>query len=201
MIVSSQVYHRTSLPFRWSWQGVVDPGVQQLTPGEPRGWLHCVESRVDPSPTGYKNSRSFRALLNSKDKEWNEQSIRSFMYVLMSTIWYKVLTAIDICNRIIQARYAMLDMEVSNIKTLLENLIKLQSKWKGIWNEAKEAASNLEMEIKLCLWTKMPDDASTPDSNLVEMTDTTDDSPEESYFRKTILCFDWYCCCRINSTF
>ena len=38
---------------------------------------------------------------------------------------------------------------MSNIETLFEDLMKLQSNWKSIWNEAKEVASNLDIEIKL----------------------------------------------------
>ena len=67
----------------------------------------------------------------------------------MSAVWYKVLAAIDICNKVIQARDATLDVEVSNIETLLEDLMKLGSNWKSIWNETKEVASNFEMEVKL----------------------------------------------------
>lgn len=111
----------------------------------------------------------------------------------MSAVWYKILAAIDICNKVIQARDATLDVEVSNIETLLEDLVKLRSNWKGIWNEAKEVALNLKMEIKFCHGrghvarkrTRMHDDTSTPEANMVEMNDT-DDSPEEAYFRKTV---------------
>ena len=51
--------------------------------------------------------------------------LKSFVCVLMSAVWYKVLAAIDICNKVIQARDATLDVEVSNIETLLEDLMKL----------------------------------------------------------------------------
>lgn len=43
-----------------------------------------------------------------------------------------------------------MDVEVFNTETLFEDLMMLQSKWKGIWNKAKEVTSNLEMEIKFC---------------------------------------------------
>ena len=58
--------------------------------------------------------------------------LRTFVCVLMSAIWYKTLSAIDICKKVIQARDAILDVEVSNIETFLEDLIKLRSNWKGI---------------------------------------------------------------------
>jgi hypothetical protein len=51
---------------------------------------------------------------------------------------------------VIQARNTTLDVEVSNIEALLEDLMKLRSNWKCIWNEAKEVATNIELEIKLC---------------------------------------------------
>ena len=68
----------------------------------------------------------------------------------MSAAWHKILAAIGICNKVIQVRDATLDVEVSNIETLLEDLMMLRSKWKGIWNEAKEVALNVKMKIKSC---------------------------------------------------
>ena len=47
---------------------------------------------------------------------------------------YKILAAIDICNKVIQASDATLDAEVSSIETVLQDLMKLRSNWKGIWN-------------------------------------------------------------------
>ena len=122
--------------------------------------------------------------------------LKSFVCVLMSAVWYKVLVVIDNCNKVTQPRDGTLDVEVSNIETLHEDLMKLWSNWKRIWNEAKEVASNLEMEIKLShehggmgqKRTRMHDDTSTPDANLAEMTDI-DDFPEEDYFRKTVFMF------------
>ena len=119
--------------------------------------------------------------------------LSSFICVLMSAVWYKILAAIDICNKVIQARDATLDVEVSNIETLLEDMVKLRSNWKRIWNEAKEVALNLKMDIKFSHGrghvsrkrTRMHDGTSTPEANMAEMNDT-DDSQEEAYFRKTV---------------
>jgi hypothetical protein len=41
---------------------------------------------------------------------------------------------------VIQARDATLDVVVCNIEAVLEDLMKLRSNWKSIWNEAKEVA-------------------------------------------------------------
>ena len=119
--------------------------------------------------------------------------LRTFICGLLSTVWCKILSAIDICINVIQARDAIMDVEVSIIETLLEDLMKLQSDWKGIWNEAKEATLNLKMENKFChehrhvdrKRQKMHDDTSTSEANMAEMNDT-DDSPEEAYLCKTV---------------
>ena len=111
----------------------------------------------------------------------------------MSAVWYKILATMDICNKVIQARDVTLDVEVSDVESLLENLMKLRSNWKGTWNVAKEIALSLKMEIKFCHGRRhvdrkrqrMHDDTSTTDANMAEMNDT-DDYPEEAYFRKTV---------------
>ena len=71
--------------------------------------------------------------------------LKSFVCVLISALWYKVLATIDICNKVIQARDATLNMEVSNIETFLEDLVKLKSSWESILNKAKDVAANLGM--------------------------------------------------------
>ena len=73
---------------------------------------------------------------------------RTIICVLMSAVWYNILAVIDICNNVFQARYVTPDVEVSNIETLLEDLMNLRSNWKGIRDEAKEAALNRKMKIK-----------------------------------------------------
>ena len=108
---------------------------------------------------------------------WTEYqyTYNSFVCVLMSVVWYKVLAAIDICNKVIQARDVTSNVKVSNIETLLEGFMKLQSNWKNIWNETKEAALNLEIEIKLsdgCAGVDRKRTRMHNDANLAEMTDT-----------------------------
>ena len=66
----------------------------------------------------------------------------------MSAVWYKILAAMDISIKVIQARDATLDVDVSSIEALLEDSMKSQTNWKGIWNEAKDVALNLKMKIK-----------------------------------------------------
>ena len=140
-------------------------------------------------------ARSFRAYLNSKDKEWSEwvlSYLKSFVCLLMSAVWYKVLPAIDICNKAIQARDATLDVEVSNIELSLKIWwsYKAAGKASGMktmrWHQILRWKSNSHghwgMGQKT---TRMHDDTSTPDTNMAEMTDT-DNLPEEAYFRKIV---------------
>ena len=119
--------------------------------------------------------------------------LRTFICVLMSAVWYKILTAIDICNKVIQARDTTLDVDVSNIEVLIEDLVKLRSNWKAIWNEDKEVSLNLKMEIKYVRERVhvtgkrkgMRDESSAHEADMEEMNDI-DNSPEEAYFRKTV---------------
>ncbi|MEL7309603.1 MAG: hypothetical protein AAGK05_18285, partial [Pseudomonadota bacterium] len=61
---------------------------------------------------------------------------------------YKILVPIDLCNKVIQARDATLDIEEQNSEELLQGLIELRSNLKPIWHEAK-LVSNLGIEVAL----------------------------------------------------
>ncbi|XP_037797777.1 zinc finger MYM-type protein 1-like [Penaeus monodon] len=52
--------------------------------------------------------------------------ISSFSCILMSTIWFKILVAIDQRNQIIQARQVNIDVEVSNLISLVNDLKDLR---------------------------------------------------------------------------
>lgn len=67
--------------------------------------------------------------------------VSSFTCLVMSSLWLKILVAIDQRNQIIQARKATIDVEVSNLKSLLEDLKKLREKWPSILRECKLVAS------------------------------------------------------------
>ena len=77
---------------------------------------------------------------------------------------------------------------MSNIETLLEDLMKLRSNENGIWNKAKELALNPKMEIIFCHGhrQRMHDGTSTTKANMAEMNDT-DNYTEDTYFIK--MCF------------
>ena len=59
----------------------------------------------------------------------------------MSSMWLKILVEIDHTNQVIQARDATIDVEVSNLRSLLEHLKKLKDSWSAILNESELVAS------------------------------------------------------------
>ena len=67
--------------------------------------------------------------------------VGTFICILMSCIWVKVLGAIDLRNKILQARNATLDVEVKNIDCLLDDLLYLREGWPSILNEARIVAN------------------------------------------------------------
>ena len=118
--------------------------------------------------------------------------VTSFICIIMSVVWYKVLAPIDFCNKVIQARDATLDVEVSNVSRLLNQISEIRSQWKALWNEAKLVTSNLEIEIKFSRGRSVANwkrsrfhDHTGPVSELTEMTEG-DETPEEAHFRQSV---------------
>ena len=64
----------------------------------------------------------------------------------MASIWVKVLTAIDYRNKVLQTRSAILDFEVDNKQSLIEDLKQLREQWDAILDESKLAAENIGIE-------------------------------------------------------
>ena len=62
-----------------------------------------------------------------------------------------MLAAMDACKKIIQARNVTQGVEVSKIETFLEDLMKPQSNYRGMWIVDQEVALSLKLEIKFCI--------------------------------------------------
>jgi len=73
----------------------------------------------------------------------------SFISVLMSSIWIKVLPAINERNKILQTRVGTVDVEVKNLEDLLCDLQSIRDQWSKIWNESALVANGLDMPTKL----------------------------------------------------
>ena len=114
--------------------------------------------------------------------------ISSFTCLLMSSIWFKVLTAIDQRNKILQARNATLDVEVKNVNSLLVDLQKLRSCWSSILSEVKLVAREIgipaELPSKRTVKRKRFYDE-TSDADEVEKEDS-DEPIEETNFRRNV---------------
>ena len=67
----------------------------------------------------------------------------SFTCVLMSTTWYKILLHINNVNLIIEARQTTLDVEASNIESLISDLSNIRGRWDDIYNETVSVATVL----------------------------------------------------------
>src|SRR6218665_155191 len=78
-----------------------------------------------------------------------KQYFSSFLSILMSSIWIKVLFAIDERNRILQARKSTVDVEVSNLQDLITELTQLRNQWRAIWQESVLVAGGLGIEQTL----------------------------------------------------
>ena len=58
--------------------------------------------------------------------------LKLFVCACMSAVCFKILSIIDICMKVIQARQAALDTEVANIQQLLKDLTELQNSWQAV---------------------------------------------------------------------
>ena len=91
--------------------------------------------------------------------------VSSFKCVLMSAIWIKVLTAIDIRNQIIQARDATIDVEVRNLDSLLDDMKELRGDFHKILTEAQHVAGacGITPELTQVRQTRRSTDDLTPE--------------------------------------
>jgi hypothetical protein len=53
----------------------------------------------------------------------------SYASILVSSIWIKIISAIDDRNKILQARAGTVDVEVSNVEDLLNELKSIRDQW------------------------------------------------------------------------
>ena len=73
----------------------------------------------------------------------------SFESILMASIWFKVLTAINFRSTVLQARNATLDVEVDNIQSLIQDLKQLRDSWDTILAESKLVAGGMNVRMSL----------------------------------------------------
>ncbi|XP_065684326.1 uncharacterized protein LOC136096700 [Hydra vulgaris] len=74
-----------------------------------------------------------------------EKYLGLFECIILASTWFKVLTSINYRNTVLQARDATLDVEVLNLKSLIDDLFLLRNNWDSILNKCKLVAENLGM--------------------------------------------------------
>ena len=84
--------------------------------------------------------------------------VSSFTCITMSVVWYRIPVPIDFCSNDIQVSDATLDMEDANVESLLAQLVARRDSWKAVWNEAKQVASSLQVDVILSSKRSMPDE-------------------------------------------
>ncbi|XP_004207120.2 zinc finger MYM-type protein 1-like [Hydra vulgaris] len=78
-------------------------------------------------------------------KKW----LSSFEFVLLITIWYKTLTAVNDVSRYLQSEAITIDDELRLIRQLLEDLKQIRGSWLQIFQEAVAVAGPLGFETEL----------------------------------------------------
>ena len=74
--------------------------------------------------------------------------LSSFKCVIMAAIWVKILSAIDIRNQVIQARNCTIDVEVSNLESLLEEMKNIRNEFPKIMSEARHVAEAMKISTE-----------------------------------------------------
>lgn len=73
----------------------------------------------------------------------------TFTGIMMASIWIKVLAAIDLWNKVLQARNTTLDVEVDHIDSLLKELLFLREQWTLLVSEAKTVANEIGVPCRV----------------------------------------------------
>ena len=98
--------------------------------------LNKVQELLD-LPADVSNEVIINALIN-----W----MKSFEFVLMATIWFKLLQGINDVNVLLQKSNITLDEETLLIKNLLSDLQRIRDSWEAILQETRLIAKNLGWE-------------------------------------------------------
>lgn len=71
-----------------------------------------------------------------------------FEFIVMSSIWIKLLTMINQTNLVIEARDATLDVERENVQTLIQDIKHMREQWDTILKESRTVAENIEFSTE-----------------------------------------------------
>ena len=80
--------------------------------------------------------------------------LETFQCIIMSSIWFKILAAIDIVNVVIQARSLTTDIVIQNLNNLITDLKILRDNWLSIVQEAKLVACSMNIDTSFPCFRK-----------------------------------------------
>jgi len=85
--------------------------------------------------------------ISKHDTNGSLSYLKSFVCVIMSAVWFKILRRIDTCMKVIQAKQATLHTEVADIQEMQKDLAELRNNWQAVWNEVTTVTFNLGIDI------------------------------------------------------
>lgn len=71
--------------------------------------------------------------------------LHSFEFILLTTIWYKILQCIDDCNKILQSKKLSIDESSMHFQQLATEIQQIKDSWNDLLLESKSVASNLNL--------------------------------------------------------
>lgn len=69
--------------------------------------------------------------------------VDSFECVVMVSVWFKILPAIDYKNKVLQTKKTTIDVKVKNLDSLINDLIHLKNGWENILDYYKLFCTNI----------------------------------------------------------
>lgn len=170
----------SSSPTKWEIVKV-EIGVSLQAQSETRWSLRIsAVSPIAKNLPGVLKTLDHFTAVKSSDASYSEavslkKYFSSFEAVLLSSFWFKVLSAINERNVIIQTRSTDLFVEMRLMNDLLQDLQNFRDNWPKILNEAKLVAENLNIPAKF-----------QGDVRLRSETSNTETNSEENFKRNVI---------------
>lgn len=97
----------------------------------------------------------------------------------MAFVWFKVQTAIDYRNKVLQTRKTSIDIEVNNLDSLLNDLTHLRNNWEKILEECKVVGANVNSTMSF-------PEKRLKIKKLVDGSTQVDDCNQEERFKKKV---------------
>jgi len=81
--------------------------------------------------------------------------LHSFEFILLTTIWYKVLQCIDDCNKIHQSKKFSIDESSMHFQQLATEIQQIKGSWNDLLLESKSVASTLNLTTEFRITSRV----------------------------------------------